>query len=221
MKDKNFLKLSVSGMIFKLKTVVNQKTRIMKTFLSVILLLGFTVLANAQSADTHFGLKAGLNISSLEVKDGVDFDSKAGFHIGGLAHVHLSPHFGVQPEIVYSEQGGQDGNEKWKINYLNVPILFQYMTGSGFRLQTGPQLGFAVSSKIKDGDIEQNIKDDVNTVDVSWSLGASYLFPEAIGIDARYNIGITNVNDAETPKVMNRVFQVGLFYQFMNTTRRK
>jgi len=221
MKDKNFLKLSVSGMIFKLKTVVNQKTCIMKTFLSVILLLGLTVLANAQSADTHFGLKAGLNISSLEVKDGVDFDSKAGFHIGGLAHVHLSPHFGVQPEIVYSEQGGQDGNEKWKINYLNVPILFQYMTGSGFRLQTGPQLGFAVSSKIKDGDIEQNIKDDVNTVDVSWSLGASYLFPEAIGIDARYNIGITNVNDAETPKVMNRVFQVGLFYQFMNTTRRK
>ena len=221
MKDKNFLKLSVSGMIFKLKTVVNQKTRIMKTFLSFILLLGLTVLANAQSADTHFGLKAGLNISSLEVKDGVDFDSKAGFHIGGLAHVHLSPHFGVQPEIVYSEQGGQDGNEKWKINYLNVPILFQYMTGSGFRLQTGPQLGFAVSSKIKDGDIEQNIKDDVNTVDVSWSLGASYLFPEAIGIDARYNIGITNVNDAETPKVMNRVFQVGLFYQFMNTTRRK
>src|SRR6476659_4421826 len=124
MKDKNFLKLSVSGMIFKLKTVVNQKTRIMKTFLSFILLLGLTVLANAQSADTHFGLKAGLNISSLEVKDGVDFDSKAGFHIGGLAHVHLSPHFGVQPEIVYSEQGGKDGEDKWKINYLNVPVLF-------------------------------------------------------------------------------------------------
>jgi hypothetical protein len=95
------------------------------------------------------------------------------------------------------------------------------MTGSGFRLETGPQLGFALSSKIKSGDIEQNIKDDVNTVDVSWALGASYIFPEAIGIDARYNIGITNVNDAEHPEVRNRVFQVGLFYQFMNTTRRK
>jgi len=191
----------------------------MKTILSVILLLSLTVLAKAQSADTHFGLKAGLNISSLDVKDGVDFDSKAGFHIGGLAHVHLSPHFGIQPEIVYSEQGGKDGEDKWKINYLNVPVLFQYMTGSGFRLQTGPQLGFAVSSKIKSGDVERNIKDDVNTVDVSWAIGASYLFPEAIGIDARYNIGITNVNDAETPEVRNRVFQIGLFYQFMNTTR--
>ena len=189
----------------------------MKTILSVVLLLSLTILAKAQSADTHFGLKAGLNISSLDVKDGVDFDSKAGFHIGGLAHVHLSPHFAMQPEIVYSEQGGQDGDEKWKINYLNFPLLFQYMTGGGFRLQTGPQLGFAVSSKIKTGDIEQNIKDDVSRVDVSWSLGGSYLFPEAIGIDARYNIGITNVNDAETPKVRNRVFQIGLFYQFMNT----
>lgn len=189
----------------------------MKTIFSVIALLSLTALAKAQSPDTHFGLKAGLNISSLDVKDGVDFDSKAGFHIGGLAHVHLSPHFAVQPEIVYSEQGGKDGDDKWKINYLNVPVLFQYMAGGGFRLQTGPQLGFAVSSKIKSGDVERNIKDDVNTVDVSWSLGASYLFPEAIGIDARYNIGITNVNDAETPEVRNRVFQLGLFYQFMNS----
>ena len=191
----------------------------MKTILAAILLSCLTLLANAQSSDTHFGLKAGLNISDLDVKDGRDFDSKAGFHIGALAHVHMSPHFGIQPEIVYSEQGGKDGNEKWKINYLNVPVLFQYMTGTGFRLQTGPQLGFVVASKIKTGDIEENIKDDVSTVDVSWSLGASYLFPEAIGIDARYNIGITNVNDAEIPEVRNRVFQIGLFYQFMNTTR--
>ena len=181
----------------------------MKTILTVVSVLCLTVLAKAQSADTHFGLKAGFNISSLDVKDGVDFDSKAGVYIGGLAHVHLSPHFGVQPEIVYSQQGGKDGNDKWNINYINVPVLFQYMTGGGLRLQTGPQLGFAVSSKIKSGDIEQNISDDVKTVDVSWSLGASYLFPEAIGIDARYNIGLTNVNDAETPKVRNRDFQVG------------
>ena len=193
----------------------------MKTILTVVSVLCLTVLAKAQSTDTHFGLKAGLNISSLDVKDGVDFDSKAGVYIGGLAHVHLSPHFGVQPEIVYSQQGGKDGNDKWNINYINVPVLFQYMTGGGLRLQTGPQLGFAVSSKIKSGDIEQNINDDVRTVDVSWSLGASYLFPEAIGIDARYNIGLTNVNDAETPKVRNRVFQVGLFYQFMNTSHRR
>jgi len=190
----------------------------MKIILSIFFLLGLTVVVKAQSADTHFGLKAGVNVSSLDVKDGVDFDSKAGFHIGGLAHVHLSPHFAVQPELVYSEQGGKDGDDKWKVNYLNIPVLFQYMTGGGLRLQTGPQVGFALSSKIKQGDVETNIKDDVNTVDVSWSFGLSYLFPEGLGIDARYNLGLTNVNDAETPEVRNRVFQAGLFYQFMNST---
>lgn len=191
----------------------------MKTIMSFVLLLMLGAFVNAQ--DTHFGIKAGLNISSLDVKDGVDFDSKAGFHIGGLAHVHLSPHFGVQPEIVYSEQGGKDGSDKWNLNYINVPVLLQYMAGNGFRVQTGPQVGFAVSSKIKSGDIEQNIHSSINTVDFSWSFGASYLFPEGIGVDARYNLGITNVNDADVPEVRNRVFQAGLFYQFMNTVNRR
>src|ERR1700750_1570268 len=155
----------------------------MKTILSVILLLSVTVLVKAQSADTHFGLKAGVNVSSLDVKDGVDFDSKAGLYLGGLAHVHLSPHFAVQPELLYSQQGGKDGEEKWKLNYINIPVLLQYMAGNGFRLQTGPQVGFAVSSKREDGDVEINIHDDINTVDFSWAVGASYLFAEGIGID--------------------------------------
>jgi hypothetical protein len=188
----------------------------MKTIMSLVLFLMLGAFVNAQ--DTHFGLKAGLNISSLDVKDGVDFDSKAGFHIGGLAHVHLTPHFALQPEVIYSQQGGKDGSDKWNLNYINVPVLLQYMAGNGFRVQTGPQVGFAVSSKIKSGDIEQNIHSSINTVDFSWSLGASYLFPEGLGIDARYNLGITNVNDADVPEVRNRVFQAGLFYQFMNTS---
>ena len=193
----------------------------MKAILFIVLLLTISALSKAQ--DTHFGLKAGLNISSLDVKRGVDWDAKAGFHFGGLAHVHIAPHLAVQPELVFSQQGGESGGDKWKINYLNMPVLLQFMTGSGFRIQTGPQLGIAVSSKVKQGNVEIDNDDDVNTIDFSWSFGASYLFPEGIGIDARYNLGITNIYEPEVPEVRNRVFQVGIFYQFMNTThgRRK
>lgn len=191
----------------------------MKTTLLFILLFT-SILVRAQYTDTHFGLKAGLNVSSLDEKNGVDFNSKAGFYVGGLAHVHLSPHFAVQPELVYSQQGGKDGatGDLWKINYLNVPVLLQYMAGNGFRLETGPQVGFAVSSKIKSGDIEQDIKSSVSTVDFSWAIGAGYQFAEGLGVDARYNIGISNVDNAGDPIIHNRVFQVGLFYQFMNST---
>ena len=188
----------------------------MKTILLLITVTSLSLFANAQSADTHFGIKAGLNISSLDVKDGVDFNSKAGFHIGGLAHVHLGPHFAVQPEVVYSEQGGKDGSDRWKINYVNVPVLLQYMAGNGFRVQTGPQLGIKTSAKIKSGDVEVD-NHDVRTGDFSWAVGASYISAAGLGLDARYNIGITNVNDADVPEVRNRVFQVGLFYQFSNS----
>jgi opacity protein-like surface antigen len=191
----------------------------MKTTLLSILLFT-SILVRAQYTDTHFGIKAGLNVSSLDEKNGVDFNSKAGLYLGGLAHVHLSPHFAVQPELVYSQQGGKDGStgDLWRINYLNIPVLLQYMAGNGFRLETGPQVGFVVSSKIKSGDIEQDISSSVSKVDFSWALGASYQFPEGLGVDARYNIGISNVNSADDPVIKNRVFQLGLFYQFMNST---
>lgn len=184
----------------------------MKTLL-VVLFLTLCTLLNAQYTDTHFGIKAGLNVANLDVKDGVDFDSKAGFNIGALAHVHLSPHFAVQPEVYYSEQGGKDGSDKWKINYVNVPVLLQYMEGNGFRIETGPQLGLKTAAKIKSGDLEVE-NHDVNTFDFSWAVGASYITAANVGLDARYNFGITNVNDAASPEVRNRVFQVGLFYQF-------
>src|SRR5512143_3993926 len=120
----------------------------MKITLIALLLLSLCTLVKAQ--DTHFGIKAGLNISNLKVEDGADYNAKAGFHIGGLAHVHLSRHFAIQPELTYSTQGGKDGNVKWNINYLNMPVLFHIMTGTGFRFETGPQVGFAVSSRYEE-----------------------------------------------------------------------
>jgi hypothetical protein len=172
-----------------------------------------------RAQETHFGLKAGLNSASIKVTDGRDYDSKLGFHVGGLAHIHISKHFAVQPEITYSTQGGEfeNGNDfKLKLNYINVPVLAQYMFSEGFRIQTGPQLGFLTSAKTKVGNVEVDIDDNHNSLDFSWAFGASYLFPKGIGVDARYNLGITNINEDDDFESRNRVFQVGVFYQFMN-----
>lgn len=171
--------------------------------------------------ETHFGLKAGLNVSSVNVSPGGDYDSKAGLHIGGLAHIHISPHFALQPEVVYSMQGGKVDDLKLNLNYINIPLLAQYMVDNGFRLQTGPQLGLLVSSKREEGDVEVNLKDNFSTVDFSWAFGMGYLFPEGFGIDARYNLGINDIWDPGSAKMKNSVFQVGLFYQFMHTNAGK
>lgn len=184
------------------------------------------ILSTAKAQETHFGVKAGVNIASVEVEDGDDLNSKVGLHVGGLAHIHISQHFALQPELVFSMQGGkaEDNDDvKLKLNYINIPVLAQYMINDGFRLQTGPQLGFLVGAESKAGDVEVDIKDNYSTIDFSWTFGAGYLFPSGFGVDARYNHGISNISDVSGVEVRNRVFQFGLFYQFMhqNKTKRK
>lgn len=182
-------------------------------------ILAFTLSSNAQK--TNFGVKLGYNSSSVEVADGADYDAKSGIHVGGLAHIHISDHFAVQPELVFSTQGGESGNTKLKLNYINFPVLAQYMFKGGFRLQTGPQLGFLVSSEMKFGNVQVDIDDAYNSIELAWALGAGYVFSSGIGIDARYNIGLTDITDATNSKAKNRVFQVGLFYQFRNSSGAK
>ena len=193
-----------------------------KLFCIVATVLLSVLFVGAQQ--THFGLKAGVNIASVAIDGGDDYDSKAGLHIGGLAHIHITNHFALQPELVYSMQGGKDEDPdvKLKLNYINVPLLAQYMTNDGFRLQTGPQLGFLVTAKSKVGDVEVDRDDDLSSLDFSWAFGVGYLFPSGFGLDARYNLGISNISDDESFEAKNRVFQFGVFYQFMhrNNNRR-
>ncbi|TMI62943.1 MAG: PorT family protein [Bacteroidetes bacterium] len=174
--------------------------------------------AKNQTTHVQLGIKAGVNIANIHVEgedDNNEYDSRTGFHIGGLAHIHLSDHFAVQPEIVYSTEGAEATGVKLKRDYINVPVLVQYMINDGFRLQTGPQVGFLVSAKNEIGDTEVDVKDNVNTVGFAWSFGASYLTKIGVGFDARYNLGITNINENNSiPESRNRVWQIGAFYQF-------
>jgi hypothetical protein len=88
------------------------------------------------------------------------------------------------------------------------------MTGGGFRLQTGPQIGFLISAENEIGDTDFDVEDQLNTFDLAWSFGASYLTRSGFGVDARYNHGITNISEAENPEIKHRVWQLGVFYQF-------
>jgi hypothetical protein len=191
-----------------------------KSVLVSVAILCSTFFLHAQH--TQFGIKAGWNLASAEVEEGDDYDSKSGFHAGALAHIHVSTHFAVQPEIYYSTQGGEQGDFKLKLNYINIPVLGQYMFSNGFRLQTGPQLGIRTTAKSKIGSIEADRDNQFSEIDFAWVLGAGFLFPEGIGIDARYNFGLANVwEDESTNTIKNRVFQLGLFYQFMRAKKTK
>lgn len=195
------------------------KVIIMKKLNVLLMALLVSLVVTAQD-EPKFGLKGGLNLAKLNYNNGTDADWRTGFHAGGLAHIHLTPSFSLQPEVYYSSQGTKlpFGNDKLNLNlsYINVPLLLQYNFANGFRLQGGPQVGFlvGVSDKVNDTELNLYSTNNFKTVDVSLPLGVSYLGFSGFGIDARYNIGLTNVFETGSAKAKNSVFQVGAFYLF-------
>jgi hypothetical protein len=186
-----------------------------------------TALAISQfmfAQGVQFGIKGGVNIASLNDEDRVpdaQVKSRLGFHVGGLAHIHLSDKWALQPEVTYSKEGADydfpSYTGKTDLNYINVPVLVQYMMGSGFRLETGPQIGFLTSAKYENASNSESIKDDVSKTNFSWGLGLGYITKSGFGVDARFNLGLSNLyKDGVYPgqEAKSRVGQIGVFYQF-------
>ena len=178
-------------------------------FITAILITGVASAqhGNAPAGHLSLGIKGGVNLYNVHNDDNTKYDQRIGYNFGLLGHIHLDNQFAIQPEIVYSTQGAKIGNTKYNLDYVNVPVLIQYMFDNGFRIQAGPQVGLLMSTT--------DNKDDFNPIDFGVSIGASYVVPSTgFGIDARYNLGLSNINKSNAVKSTNRGLQLGLFYIF-------
>lgn len=186
----------------------------MKKILFTSAIIACTFVLHAQHVE--LGIKGGLNVSNVDIPNTSNIDPRLSPFAGGLVHIHLSKEFAIQPEIVFSSQGFKTGNDEvYRLNYLNFPALAMYMFNSGFRLQTGPQVGVLLSADYKKGsNTKVDIKNGYKDIDVSWVFGGGYIMPSGFGFDARFNLGLAKLNDNTSAKAANRVFQVGVFYQF-------
>lgn len=187
------------------------------TLIVAILLLAGGV--NAQ--EPNFGIKGGLNLYNIENENDVKYDRNIGYHIGMLLHIHLASKFGIQPELLYSAQGAKFdsalGEVTLKLAYVNVPVMVQYMFDNGFRFELGPQIGFLAKANSELNSSETDIKDDLNGIDIAVGVGLGYInLPTGFGVDARYNYGLTNINENGNSSSYNRGFQFGVFYQFQH-----
>lgn len=159
-----------------------------------VMVFGF---ANAQK--TRFGIKGGLNISTVVGGDVDDTKSLIGFHVGGLAEIHVVEKFFIQPELLYSAQGTKvDGplgtDADLKLNYLNIPVLAKYyFVENKFSVEAGPQLGILLSAKADGNDI----KDLTRSTDFGFNLGAGYNFTDNFSVGIRYTIGLSPLSDED------------------------
>ena len=224
-----------------------------KLFLGLGLVVG--TFAFAQTSPT-FGLKAGVNVSSIS-KDGYDdAKSKAGFSGGVFMNLPVSEQFSIQPEVMYSQLGSKVTNKysttvagntyqatstaKLNLDYITIPVMFQFRATPAFYLEAGPEFGFLTSAKAKDinttvvngsttntsTSTSEDLKDSFSGFNMGAALGLGYDITPNFGINARYVAGFTDINkkDSNTNgntslqndgyKNRNNTFQAGIYYKF-------
>jgi hypothetical protein len=185
-------------------------------------LLTFVVMAGfaVQAQNVNIGLKGGLNLATWSNNNsGVGYQNRAGFNAGLFANVPVSPNLAVQPEVVYSSQGTKytigNATHNLSLNYVNIPVMLQAKVGSGVYAQVGPQIGFLTGTADKVNGVETNYfsTNDFKKTDVALGFGLGYAGVSPLGIDARYNLGLTNINNVGSNSLKNNVLQLDLTYR--------
>jgi hypothetical protein len=178
------------------------------------------------SAQVQFGIKAGYSIANVSYSNTENFSQRpiSAFNGGFIASVPLSGAFSLQPELMYSEQGTDVIINtsytveyfKNRYNYLNIPVLGKYQHESGLFAETGPQLGILLNAKSSDQNVSADQTKYTESLDFGWAFGLGYKISKLnVGFDARYNLGLTNINKPPANQVAkNSVFQFDIYYYF-------
>ncbi len=200
----------------------------MKKLLVFAVLASFSLVATAQEESIRFGAKAGLNLSNISGDGTDDLDGRTSFHIGAVVEIPISEKFAFAPELLYSAQGasfddtilGVEVESTTILDYINIPLMAKYYVAQGLSLQAGPQIGFLASAKAKvEGggvDEDTDIKDNVKGIDFGLNFGAGYQLDMGLFFDARYNLGLSDINDFDDgdDSNQNAVIQLSVGYKF-------
>jgi hypothetical protein len=199
--------------------------------------------AIAQAQKTTFGIKGGIQQSSLSLKatDGdvkISVDgSKIGAIAGGVADIQFTDKFSVQPNLLFVYKPGTMlflGEGDVTTMSVDVPIDLLYHS-NGFFIGAGPNFSYGLSSKYKPFD---NTQDDVDLYKAEGSNNApfkrfefganavmGFQFPSGLTITTNYTRGFNNIADkdaiGENTTFNTKQFGVSIGYLFNSKKAKK
>jgi len=208
----------------------------MKKIFTLAMFVFVTLFTANVSAQVKFGLKGGLNVTSMSFsQDVVDADNRAGFFIGPTVKFSLPlTGLGIDVSALYDQReaklkGDGDGDKTFKTQAINIPVNLRYGIGLGsiasIYMYAGPQFGFNV------GDKKQSLYDDVaewtmRSSNFSINVGAGVMLVKHLQLSANYNIACGKTGEMKVTDVIGDVakglssrgrsnaWQIGLAYYF-------
>lgn len=185
---------------------------------NVVLVMALVMAQLGFSQQVKWGVKAGYSAFNLDgFSEKVDYVS--GVHAGATAEFKVAPKFAIQPELLYSMEGGKysyelnampfylKSSEEVKLSYLNLPIVAKYYVAGGLSLEAGPQIGYLLKAESEyqstvtfDGETFEDqgkvdIKDNLKSINYGLHLGLGYELKNHITFQFRYQLGLSNISE--------------------------
>lgn len=195
----------------------------MKKILTVVVLFAALMTAVPAKAEVKFGLKGGLNLTSMSLDaNAIDKSNQAGFFIGPTVKFTLPVvGLGIDASALYDQRKSEVDGTSLKEQSIQIPVNLRYGIGLGSTASiyffAGPQFGFNVGDKsIKTTTSEWTFKSS----NISANVGLGVMLLSHLQISANYNFGlgktgeldILNTNFKENGKM--NAWQIAVAYYF-------
>lgn len=189
-------------------------------FITLVFLFSALFTLNAQNNKNNAGLKLGYNLAAVSLDGESETGQRHAFHLGFYTETFTSEDFSIQLELLYSQQGYEisdnSGTFTQKLDYINLPIMLKLYPNANFYLETGPQIGLAVSHKesFDDSFILFDTSKEFNPSNFDWGInfGGGFKSDSGVSLGVRYHLGLGDIYDEGKPK--NRVWHFSIGFDF-------
>jgi hypothetical protein len=144
----------------------------------------------------QFGIKGGMNVTSVSKSGTFNADNQAGY-LGGVWARFGALGFNFQPEVyVTGKNVTVDGIDR-KFTSVDVPLLVGGKVGAfgfGARFYTGPVVSFAINKDQDYNAAASNITNlDYKNQNYAWTVGTGVDI-RSLSVDLRYEAGLSKQN---------------------------
>lgn len=184
----------------------------------IVSIAAVALCVSSYAQNFSWGVRAGLNISSISEKNAGEEDSglksKVGFNVGIMGDYAFSERLSIESGLYFSQLGakanGEEADLTINLGYLQLPLLATYKfpisNNVKWGIQAGPYFGVGIGGKIKteaggvtlkvdsfgDGDSEE-VGGFFQRFDMGLAFGTGVTISEKIYIGVKYDLGLQNL----------------------------